>query len=69
LDEPFYSPQYSIPTILVYTKSGIGIRASVMSSVKMILRRNNLKKSDFDTFLERVLIQAEALFKDWPNVA
>jgi type I restriction enzyme, R subunit len=42
------------------------VKAAVRSAVRRTLRRRGVRIDDLDPFVERVLIQAEALFADWP---
>lgn len=42
------------------------VRAAVVSSVKMVLRKRKVKREQFQFILHRVMQQAEALYHDWP---
>ena len=42
------------------------VKASVVSAVKMVMRRRGVKKEHFQFILNRVMEQAEALYEDWP---
>lgn len=44
-------------------------KAAIRASVKKVLRRKNLKKEDFDEFLNRFMEQAEAMWANWPSAA
>lgn len=46
-----------------------GNKASVESAVKMVLRKRNVKGSPLAFILNRLMKQAEALYKDWPLAA
>jgi len=37
--------------------------------VRRVLRQRNVKAEDFDQFLNFVMAQAEALYRDWPLAA
>ena len=43
------------------------VKASVVSAVKMVLRRRGIEKKHFQFILNRVMEQAEALYADWPT--
>lgn len=45
------------------------VKATVRSAVRRTLRKKKVKPEDFDGFLDRVLEQAIALWKDWPFAA
>lgn len=45
------------------------VQASVESAVKMVLRRRQVKGEQFAFILNRLMKQAEALYKDWPLAA
>ena len=42
------------------------VKASIVSAVKMVLRRRGVRKKHFQFILNRVMEQAEALYADWP---
>jgi type I restriction enzyme, R subunit len=42
------------------------VRAGVKSAVKMVLRRKGVKEQDLEQFLGSVMIQAQALYAEWP---
>jgi hypothetical protein len=44
-------------------------KAAIRPSVKKVLRRKDLKKEDFDEFLNRFMDQAEAMRVNWPSAA
>lgn len=45
------------------------VKASVESAVKMVLRKRNVKGEPLAFILNRLMKQAEALYKDWPLAA
>ena len=45
------------------------VRAGVMASVKMVLRRKRVRREQLDFILSRVMEQAEALYEGWPVAA
>lgn len=45
------------------------VQASVESAVKMMLRKRHIKGEQFIFILNRLMKQAEALYKDWPLAA
>lgn len=45
------------------------VKAGVRVAVRRILRRRNVKASDFKPFIDSFLEQAVALYKDWPVAA
>jgi type I restriction enzyme R subunit len=45
------------------------VKAAVRSAVRRVLRRRNIKPEDFDSFLNFIMEQAEALYADWPLAA
>lgn len=45
------------------------VKAAVRTGVRQVLRRRGVKPEDFDGVLEAVMVQAVALWKDWPRAA
>jgi type I restriction enzyme R subunit len=45
------------------------IKASVRAAVKRVLRTRKVKTDDFDQFVSNIMLQAEALYADWPQAA
>ncbi|MCP4602385.1 MAG: type I restriction endonuclease subunit R [Proteobacteria bacterium] len=45
------------------------VKAAVRAAAKRALRKRGVKKEDFDPLLEKLMQQAEALWKEWPVVA
>ena len=45
------------------------VKAAVRAAVKGVLRKRAVKREDFDGLVERVLRQAEAVWKNWPLAA
>jgi type I restriction enzyme R subunit len=45
------------------------VKAGVRAAVKNVLRWRGVKKELLDTLADKVIIQAEALFKEWPLAA
>jgi type I restriction enzyme R subunit len=45
------------------------IKASVRAAVKRVLRTRKVKTDDFDQFVTNIMVQAEALYADWPQAA
>ena len=45
------------------------VKASVESAVKMVLRKRRVKGEQLAFILNRLMKQAEALYKDWPMAA
>ena len=45
------------------------VKASVQVAVKRVLRKRGVKEEDFDGLINAVLVQATAMWKDWPRVA
>ena len=45
------------------------VKASVRATVKMVLRRRGVKPEHLETLTRQVIIQAEAMFRDWPMAA
>lgn len=44
------------------------IRAGVRSAVRMVLRRKKVREEDLEPFLGSVMLQAQALYAEWPMV-
>ena len=42
------------------------IRAGVRSAVRMVLRRKKVREEDLEPFLGSVMVQAQALYAEWP---
>ncbi len=42
------------------------VKAAVRAAVRRVLRRRNVREEDFEPFLGYILVQAEALYADWP---
>jgi type I restriction enzyme, R subunit len=45
------------------------VKAGVRAAVKAVLRRRGVKKELLETLTDKVIVQAEAMFKDWPLAA
>ncbi len=45
------------------------VKAGVRAAVKAVLRRRGVRKELLEALTDRVIVQAEALFKEWPLVA
>jgi len=45
------------------------VKAGVRAAVKTVLRKRGVKKELLDTLTDKVIVQAEAMFKDWPLAA
>lgn len=45
------------------------VKAGVRAAVKAVLRKRGVKKELLDTLTDKVIVQAEAMFKDWPLAA
>jgi type I restriction enzyme R subunit len=45
------------------------VKAGVRLAVKRVLRQNDVRTEDLERFVELVLEQAEALYRDWPRAA
>jgi len=45
------------------------VKAGVRTAVKAALRKRGVKKELLETLTDKVIIQAEAMFKDWPLAA
>lgn len=45
------------------------VHAAVRAAVKRVLRRNRVSAEHFDALVGAIMIQAEALYRDWPAVA
>ncbi len=45
------------------------VKAGVRAAVKAALRKRGVKKELLETLTDKVIIQAEAMFKDWPLAA
>lgn|SRR5438552_1069553 len=41
----------------------------VLQTVKRVLRKRDVRAEDFETLVERIMEQAEALYADWPAAA
>lgn len=44
------------------------IRAGVQSAVKTVLRKKKVREEDLESFLGSVMVQAHALYSEWPIV-
>src|SRR5688500_5152465 len=42
------------------------VRAGVRSAVRMVLRRKKVREEDLEPFLGSVMVQAQALYAEWP---
>lgn len=45
------------------------VMASVRAAVKRVLRAKGVQPEDFDRFVQKIMEQAEAVFRDWPLAA
>jgi type I restriction enzyme R subunit len=45
------------------------VKAGVRAAVKNVLRRHGVKKEQLEVLADKVIIQAEALFREWPLAA
>ena len=45
------------------------VKAGVRLAVKRVLRKNKVRAEDLDAFVDVILEQAEALYREWPLVA
>jgi type I restriction enzyme R subunit len=45
------------------------VKAGVRAAVKMVLRKRGVKPEHLETLTKQVIIQAEAMFKEWPLAA
>jgi type I restriction enzyme R subunit len=45
------------------------VKAGVRAAVKAVLRKRGVKKELLDTLTDKVIVQAEAMFKEWPLAA
>jgi type I restriction enzyme R subunit len=45
------------------------VRAAIRAAVKRVLRRRNVKPEDFESFMEKIMAQAEAVYAEWPTAA
>ncbi len=45
------------------------VKAGVRAAVKTVLRKRGVKKELLDALTDKVIVQAEALFKEWPLAA
>ncbi len=45
------------------------VKAGVRAAVKAVLRKRGVKKELLETLADKVIVQAEAMFKDWPLAA
>lgn len=43
------------------------VKAEVRAAVRRVLRKRKVKKEDFDLLIEHIMMQAEALYGDWPT--
>jgi hypothetical protein len=50
-------------------KRGRFVKAGVRVAVKRVLRKNKVRAEDLDRFVEVIVEQAEALYRDWPRAA
>ena len=46
-----------------------GVKAGVRAAVKRVLRKRGVQVEDFEPFLQRIMLQAEALYAEWPLAA
>jgi len=42
------------------------VQAAVRSAVKRVLKKRKVRESDLEPFLGSILVQAEAIYADWP---
>lgn len=42
------------------------VQAAIRSAVKRVLKKRKVREQDFEPFLGSILVQAEALYTDWP---
>jgi type I restriction enzyme R subunit len=45
------------------------VKAEIRAAVKRVLRNRSVRVEDFDSFLERLMAQAVAMYADWPVAA
>jgi type I restriction enzyme R subunit len=45
------------------------VKAGVRAAVRRVLRRNKVRAEDLEAFVDLILEQAEALYRDWPSAA
>ncbi len=45
------------------------VRAAVRAAVRRVLHRRGVRQEDFEPFLGSVMVEAEALYADWPLTA
>ena len=45
------------------------VKADVRATVRMVLRRRGVKAEHLESFVNRVMVQAEALYAEWPLAA
>jgi len=45
------------------------VKAEIRSAVKRVLRKRQVRAEDFDAFVNNIMVQAEALYADWPRAA
>jgi type I restriction enzyme, R subunit len=45
------------------------VKAGVRAAVKTVLRKRGVKTELLNTLADKLIVQAEALFKDWPLAA
>jgi hypothetical protein len=45
------------------------VRAAVRSAIKRVLHHRGIRQEDLEPMLGSVLVQAEALYADWPLTA
>jgi len=42
------------------------VQAAIRSAVKRVLKKRKVREQDLEPFLGSILVQAEALYADWP---
>ncbi len=42
------------------------VQAGIRSAVRMVLRRKGIREKDLEPFLGSVMVQAQALYAEWP---
>ena len=45
------------------------VKGAIRAAVKRVLKRRNVRTEDFEPFINKIIAQAEALFRDWPLAA
>ena len=45
------------------------VKAAVRAAVKVVLRKRGVTKERLDTLTDKLIVQAEAMFRDWPLAA